>query len=60
MKGRQIKNVVKSASLLAMSERGPLKASHVRTVLRIKAVHGAGVGGYHDGGKVAVADRKRS
>ncbi len=36
MNGRQIKNVVKSASLLALSERGGLKAEHVRTVLRIK------------------------
>lgn len=34
--GRQIKNVVKSAGLLARSEKGPLKADHVRTVLRIK------------------------
>ena len=36
MNGRQIKNVVKSASLLARSERQSLKADHVRTVLRIK------------------------
>ena len=36
LNGRQIKNVVKSASLLALSEKGPLRAEHVRTVLRIK------------------------
>jgi len=36
LNGRQIKNVVKSASLLALSEKGPLKSDHVRTVLRIK------------------------
>lgn len=36
MNGRQIKNVVKSASLLALSEKGLLKADHIRTVLSVK------------------------
>jgi hypothetical protein len=36
LNGRQIKNVVKSADLLARSDKGPLRAEHVRVVLRIK------------------------
>lgn len=36
MNGREIKNVVKSASLLALSEKGKLRPDHIRTVLRIK------------------------
>jgi len=36
MNGRQIKNVVKSASLLALSEKTEIEAKHVRTVLKIK------------------------
>jgi SpoVK/Ycf46/Vps4 family AAA+-type ATPase len=40
--GRQIKNVVKSASLLALSEKGPLRAEHIRTVLRIKKAERVG------------------
>ena len=42
LNGRQIKNVVKSAGLLALSERGPLNAEHIRTVLRIKRAERVG------------------
>jgi len=35
MNGRQIKNVVKAAGLLAMEEKLPLSADHVKTVLKI-------------------------
>ncbi|KAI1868204.1 hypothetical protein JX265_007027 [Neoarthrinium moseri] len=38
LNGRQIKNVVKTARLLAARERGPLALEHIETVLRVKKI----------------------
>ena len=39
LNGRQIKNILKTAQLLAMSKDSPLNVGHVQTITKLKAGH---------------------